>query len=438
MRGRVLGEEPRPCDESGALVIEALVAIALLGVIAGSAQVLHSTAVDARLRSVDRVVALWEARSSLELLQAARIPITSTGQEAWSAALGPSSLMFDMGVVALDVPSDPSAPSGRCLGPDQDRTGASVHAVSTRDLDGPAVASMRAVLTPGGRGSDAVDSTPRSDARLVVRLVGSDGAAGSEGSVGAGMEVLVLPTSASAAGGQAPPVAVHADLDGCAIVDELLVGNHHVRVLLEDGLDRLHRPLDLVEEHVATLHRTELVVRADRAATLTTTIVATGGARLPDAPAPGADGLSWTVAGDGVSQPALSGELRRLHPGQVAIVVGVCRSPLEHATWVVHDLAVGLEQEIAVSLPSVELPPITVPPGGAHIVAQRDADCPGAGGVRPELRWTEDNDTAVASTREPHLALPNGRWQVRIESSAGVLLAGPITLEVSTSGEVGP
>ena len=435
------GEGTGGPDERGALLVETLVAIALLGTIAASAQVLHLAAVDARLRSIDRLATVWEARSTLEALQSSVVPVSDGVPRDWTTVIGPAGLLLDLDVIPVEGASGPAAPSGRCGGQDPTHEVAAVSSRSSREAEGPTLATMRAVLPAAMRGSVIVTDGRSGAASLSVELVASPGATGFSGAAMAGLQVLVTPPEVPSdeevdVGGD-PPVVVDVGPDGCARAVGLGAGIHLVRVLLEDGIDRLHRTLDETEVRIATIDHTRLVVRADRAATLITTIVAEPDARLPDATQSDDGALGWVVMGDGVSLPAASGEQRRLHPGRVGIVVGVCASSLEHATSVIQELAAGAVQALEVSLPTVVLPSLTVPPGGGRLVAQRDADCPGAGGVRPELTWTELNITGTTVTREPRVALPNGRWQVRFESVDSAVLDGPFSIEVTEPGRSG-
>lgn len=403
------------------MIVEALVAIALMGTIAASAQILHRTAVDARLRSVERIVTLWETRSAMEGLRAAPGLAGGSSVDARTVDIGPSSVMLVVEVETSSGPVDLPEPGGSCNGPLDDHDRAVVRATASRTADGATIGGVSAVMMSEDRGSVALTSTRPDGARLSVRLAGRDG------SLAPIADVLVSAARDDSDRGQ--DTGVEVDASGCAHATGLSVGSYRVKVLLPDGVDRLHRPLADVEERLATTGLARLVVRVDRAATLTTTFIAPSGARLPDASEQ--DGLRWTVAGDGVVVPATSGEPRQLHPGDVGIVVGVCGSPIEHASWVLTRLEAGLAHQLEVLLPAVQLASIDVPPGGAVIVVRRDADCPGAGGVRPALRWSEANTTTETIQRTPTIALPNGRWQVRIESPSGQLLAGPSVLHVA-------
>ena len=84
------GEGTGGPDERGAVLVETLVAIALIGTIAASAQVLHLAAVDARLRSIDRLATVWEARSTLEALQSSVVPVSDGVPRDWTTVIGPA------------------------------------------------------------------------------------------------------------------------------------------------------------------------------------------------------------------------------------------------------------------------------------------------------------------------------------------------------------
>jgi hypothetical protein len=408
------------------MVVESLVAIALMGTIAASAQVLHRTAVDARLRSVERIVTLWEARSVIEALSGVPGLADGSGLDGLTVDIGPSSLTLTVEVTASAGPDGLPEFEGSCTRSIDVHGRSVVWATTSRKTDGVSIGRVGSVVVSDDRGSTAPTSARPDDARLTVRLAGHDG------STPLAADVLVTSVREDAVGGQVAGAGIAAAVDtiGCAHATGLTAGSYRVQVLLDDGIDRLHRPLTDVEERLATTGLARLVVRADRAAMLTTTFAAPTGARLPDAS--DQDGLRWAVGGDGVTMPAMNGESRPLHPGDVGIVVGVCGSTIEHASWFVAHLEAGLSHELEVLLPAVQLASIEVPPGGVSIVAQRDADCPGAGGVRPTLRWSEANTTTETVQRTPTIALPNGRWQVRIESMSGQLLAGPSALHVAT------
>lgn len=412
------------------MVVEALVAIALMGTIAASAQILHSTAVDARLRSVERIVTLWETRSAIEGLRAMPGLADGSSVDGRTVDIGPSSLTLTVEVTASAGSDDLPELARSCVGSLDDHGRAVVWASTSRTTDGASVGSVGSVVMSEQRGSTAPISTRPDDARLTVRLASRDGSPPHAAAV----HVTAVRDDAAGAQVVAAGFVAAVDTDGCAYATGLTAGSYRVQVLLDDGIDRLHRPLTDVEELLATTGLTRLVVRVDRAAMLATTFVAPTGARLPDASDQG--GLRWAVAGDGVAMPAMNGDSRALHPGHVGIVVGVCGSPIEHASWFVVHLEAGRSHELEVLLPAVQLASIDIPPGGVSIVVQRDADCPGAGGVRPTLRWSEANTTTETVQRTPTIALPNGRWQVRIENMSGQLLAGPSALHVATPTSV--
>jgi hypothetical protein len=405
------------------MIVEVLVGIALLGTVAAAAQHLHGSAVEARLRSVDRTVALWELRSLAEELHARRTPVTDRSSEVWDVRIGPSSLVLSMGTsMSPPLPLDPESACAEDPAPGAEFV---VHVRADRQ-DGMQVATLSSRPAIGDRGATDVDGQLGSGAELSVRIVGAQGPI-------AGADVIVGPWPNDAAD---PQHVALTDASGCSIARELVVGQHRVQVEFDGAIDRLHRPLDALDVQLAMLGRARLVVHADRAAALRTTIVAADEAQLPD-PSAGAE-LRWVVAGDGVVEAASSGEERLLHPGWQEVVVGVCGSPFEHATWVRSLLEAGQSHDVEVRLPSAQLPAVDVPPGGALLVAQRDADCPGTGGVRPELRWNLSNSFPTAQWVEPLIAIPHGRWQVRIQSASGALLAGPFALFVTASASEAP
>ncbi len=402
-------------DSSGSLIVEALVAITLLGVVGASSHLLHGAAQDARARSLERMVATWEMRSEIE---------TSDGRArpAWVANAGPIEVTIDRIDGDVTNASDPA----RCaaLGVESERSMLLVAQSATR---GATVASIEAPRRLREAGATDVRADPSARAALTVQVDDSGGWPL------VGVPVLVVAHGDTAAVDAGSGVQSTGP-EGCTLLQNLGGGPHDLVILLPDHLDRLHRPVDgrfvvALIPGVPTRHR--LAIAA--AASLTVRIEAAGSSRLPDDVEAGA--LDWTIAGDGVARPDPDATTLLVHPGRQDVLVGVCKGSLGVGTWSTVTLDAGMHHDVIVSLPSLLLPALDVPSDGARVLARRDTDCPGSSGTRPILRWDIPAGSGAPGGHAPDIALPHGPWMVEVRSSGGVQLFGPTRVQVTGDGQ---
>ena len=415
-------------DSAGSLIVEALVAITLLGLVGAASESLFSSAQAARHRSLERMVASWELRSRLEASPGA----TSEGPESdpsatasWVVLAGPIGLEVERHSVELP----PSTPRSGCWLPPHVAAGA-VRVLAQRPVDGQHVASIQRAqgLRDGGttdpRSGPHVLSTPS------VLVVDADGLPV------VGAPVTVIPDHDGTDTANSAIRQASTDHEGCAAPEGLGGGSHVLAIDLNGHLDRLHRPVGERRSvsfvpGIAVRHR----VVASAAARLTVTTEATTASMLPDHVDDGV--LAWALAGDGVAGVVGDSAAVLVHPGRHDVVVGVCEGSLGIGTWATATLAAGANHTLVVTLPSIVLPAIAVPPEGVSVLARRDTDCPGSNGIRPRLRWDITSGSATTVTMAPEISLPHGPWLIEVRSPGGAVLAGPQRLQVTDDGAEG-
>jgi type II secretory pathway pseudopilin PulG len=411
----------RDCE--GSFIVEALVAIALLGVLGAAAEELHRAARDSRIRSLERLVATWEARSDLEQVESSMQDYPGGDGEVGPAVRAVSAGPVQLEIVRVDrASSDRDEPEGCRL----TRTRWDGRAVSLagRRVDGATtVADLQSQGRLRGLGSMSLAEPEGAQGSVVVLLTDTTGAV---------LQDVALAVTARALGDDATTVELVSDHLGCASFRALPAGLHDVTIVSDGYVDHLHRSLQGTIRTVSSIPDdiTVVDVIADRAAILTIVVEATEGARLPDAITDGL--LTWAVAGDGSLPATLSGLSLDVHPGRLDVVVGVCADPRAGGTWATVRPRPGELLDVVVRLPAVGLAAIDVPPEGVRVLAQRDTDCPRSGGVRPVLRWDVLPGTEGSTVLAPVIALPNGPWSVRIETMSGQILMGPSRIDVTT------
>jgi hypothetical protein len=413
-------------DRDGSLVVEALVGIALLSAIGASSHLLHLAAHDARTRSLERMVATWVMRSEVEREAAAQLaPPDDAGDE-----IAPPTLLRFGQIEVLAAPvevtvSDAWTPAA-CTQPASDEFRRSMGAIVRRASGEGLVASLLSVRRMRGLGGTAVEEQQRPSGVLIVRLIDSSGRPV--------VDAAVTSTSGSGPTGVTESTS-ETGVEGCIVRSGLPGGVMDVTLGLDDHLDHLHRPVsERRTVSVAPGAVTLLLLHSDRAATLSVGFVAAGSARLPDAVLGGA--LLWLVAGDGVLPGATGGSVQRVHPGDHDVLVGVCGAARSVGSWSKVRLEPAGHVDLVVELPALLLPEVVVPSGGARVVAQRDTDCPGSGGVRPVLTWDLPSGPASNVPVAPEISLPHGPWVVRVESNDGIRLLGPLRVDVGIDGSV--
>jgi hypothetical protein len=413
-----------PRGDGGSLVVEALVGIALLGVLAAGAQDLHAAATGSRLRSLERLVATWEARAEVE-----GMPHAWSGSASELSTVGAPARLVVTGPVEVSVfrheeTIDRGGASDPCAPPPSRASELALSVTGRRVVDDLPVATLMSRSRMTGLGGAVFVDTQQPTSSLVLSVVDH---------VGAAVPGASVTLTSVVSGSESLSSDLVTGPSGCSVAVGLRAGPHRVTVVLDGHVDRFHRPLGAMGP-VAAIPGVpvRLAVVADRAAALSVTIAAEDGARLPDLVQGGL--LTWAVAGDGVVPPSPSGATLDVHPGRVDVVVGVCADPRAMGTFSTFDLDAGAQLEAAVVLPSVTLGPFEAPPGGIRLLARRDTDCPGPGGIRPVLGW----DLAVApdaTSIAPIISLPHGPWLVHVESMSGLHLAGPWPIVVGPSGD---
>jgi hypothetical protein len=415
-------------DSAGSMIVEALVAITLLGLVGAASQSLFSSAQEARHRSLERMVASWELRSRLEVIPGA----PSVGLESDPSAM--ASWVVLAGSIGIEVERRPvellpSSPSSGCrLRPSA--AAVAVRLLAQRPVDGQHVASIQRAQWLRDAGTTELRSGPHVLPTLSVLVVDADGLPV------VGAPVTVLPNHDGADAANSAVRRASTDHEGCATPEGFGGGSHVLAIDLNGYVDRLHRPVGEGRSvsfvpGIAARHR----VVAGAGASLTVTTAASSGSMLPDHVDDGV--LAWALAGDGVAVAVGDSAALLVHPGRHDVVVGVCEGSLGIGTWATATLEAGADHTLVVTLPSIVLPAIAVPPEGVSVLARRDTDCPGSGGTRPRLRWDITSGSATTITMAPEISLPHGPWLIEVRSAGGAVLAGPQRLQVTDSGGEG-
>jgi len=415
-------------DSAGSMIVEALVAITLLGVVGAASQSLFSAAQDARHRSLERMLAGWELRSRLEAgpgAASAGLGSDASAIASWVVLAGPVGIEVERRPMELP----PSSPRSGCWQPPPISAGA-VRLLAQRPVDGHHVASIE--RAHGLRDAGATDprSGPHVLSTLSVLVVDADG----HPVVGA--PVTVITNQDGADGANSAISQASTDHEGCATQEGFGGGSQDLAIHLDGHLDRLHRPVGEPRSvsfvpGIAVRHR----VVAGAGASLTVTTVASSGSMLPDHVDDGV--LAWALAGDGVAGAVSDSTALLVHPGRHDVVIGVCQGTLGIGTWATATLEAGSDHALVVTLPSIVLPAIAVPPEGVSVLARRDTDCPGTNGTRPRLRWDITSASATTVTLSPEIALPHGPWLIEVRSPGGAVLAGPERVQVTGNGGEG-
>jgi len=370
--------------ERGAALVEALAAIALLAVVVSGAHPLHRAAERARERAASTHVALVASAGAVERLRAAAPPSIDDHRAEQGGA--------DLVVI----------PSPHALGWRPAVCDGGTHLDRVRSTAVP----VRAGSVPSGPtvSIDALVPVER-PAVLRLRLHGAPSASG--------LGVTVLRADGSTEHLQADP-------DGCVAIP---TSDGPIRVL--DDAEREAPPaLDLV---VAGARSTTARIRVGTIGDLVVQVETADGAELPHEVVGGR--LAWWLVEESAGRTAEPGLPLAVIAGTRAFVIGACDDPRAGGTSAVAEVVAGELTTSVVTLPTVE---VAAPHAdtGRRLVAQRDRPCPGTGS-RPILRWVLPGGAFRA-------AVPDGRWQVRIESPDGRTLLGPVTVHLSGADTVGP
>lgn len=391
----------RSRDETGGLLVEALVALTVLSVtLAGALDVLMA-AQDADARTDLRREANWVSRSTAVLARSPALPPLSATPT--DEALDHVRRRVES-IEVLDELDGPEALPQRC-GPSGGRSRTfGVHAAddeTARDL-----LPRSTVTTRVGRPERLA---PHEEPSLGLRLVDRAGAP----HVGVTL-VITRP--------DVPEESVVTDAMGCAIIVSSSDGVVRVRVTggLTDLLGRASEHTGLALDLAGRDRRVQWVV--EQPVDVRVAVLAPPGAILSATPA---TTLWWGVLGSDRVLPVDGVQTIPWWPGPGAATIGPCPSPLADATieWHVFDGTVPLE----VTLPTVRVEGVETV-AAPVITARRVSTCPGATSFRPVLRWPGPHAGVVV------IALPTGVWDVSLESAAGGLLSGPVTIASGAPG----
>jgi hypothetical protein len=222
---------------------------------------------------------------------------------------------------------------------------------------------------------------------------------------------------------------VTVDPSGCVELPALPPGNHQLRASGSPSaavlVDQFHRSAEAAETTISVLERPVAVHWPLSVAGWMTVQADAGGARPPDAVSSGEWG--WMIRGDQQRLQLPIGAARAVHPGNITVVISACRNPEAFGSSV----AVAVEAE---GLVEVAVPLAQVVMNGlsgkqdAVLLATRMDGCADGTGTRPTLRWNGGLSEGM------RVALPHGRWEVRLETATGTLLAGSF---LALAGEPG-
>lgn len=367
----------RGSAESGAALLEAVVALAAVATVVVGGTELHRATVAARL-DAERTVAALTAASSV----AERMRIGPRAGDGLDVVSEPVPTLWrrrgcdDGALVLHEVPLRPEGRSGPgralpvALPPITDHV---VLAVRTVTGDPAAVATVVAT------GADAATTTWTTDAAGCVAL----------GSVSAPVTLVVTTPD-----GSIGRVAV-------ASTDPAGWGTPSAAAAV---------PVTVA------------------AAGRVTAIVATDGV-LPDAVEGGR--LAWWRGGAAGGPVAAPGESMDLPVGRHGVVLGACADARAGGSAAVVDVARGADAVLAVRVGVVVVARPAVD-DGRRLVLRRQRPCPGAA-ARPTLVWDVGGGGGSLLA-----AVPDGEWEAVLAASDGRRLAGPATVGVSGDIRVAP
>ena len=360
-------------SEEGSLLIEALVGIAMLGVITASVAALLPAVLDAEQRSVSHRAALM---------------VGDTLLEAGTA-----------GIAAQAVPTP--APVGAIR----------ITASMEHDVDGLSdlVNACGAIAAPRAGGTTVtVTHGARDDGREVALRaryrVAPDEVEGQRDLTLRPQHEGVTAETFLVVGPDGAPQPPTLTGPGCATFRDLPAGTSWVTSAGEAPLlvDRLHVPLDQRPIPVSLLERSH-DRRFDLAfAGWLRVTMDSGGARLPDHVVGG--GLRWYVRGDDANAGMADGGKRAVHPGTVTAVVAPCEDSSTIGSTGVIDVVGG--EEVTLSIP---LTVVTVEGLQGHtdelLIIQRTTGCADGSDAVPALHFLGGLEEGI------QVALPRGEWE---------------------------
>ncbi len=359
--------------EQGSLLIEALVGIAMLGLITASVAALVPAVLDADRSASSHRAALMVGDTLLEAgtvgIAASAVPIPA-----------PPGAITIAPIVGHDVDgsSDVSHDCGANAGLE---VGGTVVTVA----HGGRSEGREVVLRAGHRIASGESGRPR---ELVLRPQHED--------VSAEAFVVVGPD-----GAPHPPILAG---PGCATFRGLPVGTSWVTSAADAPLlvDRLHVPLEQRPIPVSLSERPHDRRLDVAVAGWLRVVIDAGGARLPDHVVGG--GLRWFVRGDDTNAGLMDGGLRAVHPGAVTAVVAPCEDSSTIGSTGVIDVVGGEEATLAIPLTVVTVEGIR-----GHtdelLIIQRTTGCADGSDAVPALHFLGGLEDGM------QVALPRGEWE---------------------------
>lgn len=314
----------RRCDEeSGAALLEAVLALALVGATTAGALVLHRSTVAARATAEGTV---------------ADLVVATTTAERLTAGLGDPGAVTDVTTGRLwtrracDDPVPPTVHAVPIAGDAEpvDRAVGTLHVAAPGD--GPDAVPVSIAATNGAPVPDAVVTATASDGTVIT---------------------------------------VRTDVDGCAELAPAPVPRS-VRAVGPDGA-----------EGSGLLAPGAAAIAVDLVRLGRVTVVLAGSGAAPDASL--GDGLAWWAPSAPDGGTAVPGKSLELPAGPRTVVVGACADPRGGGSAALVDVVTDRATVVAVTLggAAVARPQVD---DGRRLVLRRHRPCPGPGG-RPVLAW---------------------------------------------------
>lgn len=383
-------------DDAGGLLVETLIALTVLGMtVAGVLDVLLA-ARDSEARTVLRREASWVLRSTAVL---ARSPLPVTLATIPSDDQLATARQRVVSVVVLEHHDGGPDPSQLRCGP----SGVLSRTIGVRATGDETATDLLPTSTVSTRVGRQLMLDANEEPSLWLALVDRAGAPH------AGVTLDIERPDA-------PLESVVTDASGCAVLSAASIGAVRVRVAggLVDLLGRVSEDAGLALDLTARHQRVQLVL--EQPVDVRVAALAPPGAILPAMPA---TTLWWGVLGSAHVLPVDGVQSLAWWSGSGVATIGACPSPIGDATAESHMFDGTVP--VGVMLPTVRIEgveTVTAP----VITARRATTCPGATSFRPVLRWPGPHAGVVM------IALPNGVWDVSLESAAGGLLSGPVTI----------
>jgi type II secretory pathway pseudopilin PulG len=383
-------------DEAGGLLVEALIALMVLSVtVVGVLDVLLA-ARDAEARSDLRREASWVLRSTAVLARSSAI-VSFAATPSDGELTSPRQRVVSTQVVE-DLDSGWYGDKPRC-GP----TGVPSRTIGVRPAGDRTAPDLLPPSTVSPRVGRQLSLGTNEEPRLWLSLVDRTGAPH------AGVTLLIDRDTV-------PTEIVVTDASGCAVLTSATSGAVRARVGgdLTDGPGRLSGDTGLAIDLLERDQRVRWIL--EQSVDVRVTVLAPPGAILPSTPA---TTLWWGVLGSAQVVPVDGVQSLPWWSGSGVATIGACPSPIGDAT-AQSSMFDGMTL-VGVVLPTVRVEGVDTV-AAPVITARRASTCPGATWFRPVLQWPGPH-TAVVT-----IALPNGVWDLSLESATGGLLSGPVTI----------